>query len=412
MRKTLREDCGLLLSHLTARKYWLALFAVLTVAAASACGSPGVGPNDITPTSTGEVGRGVLPPTPTTVPLFADTGLADPLDTVPETRLTGLVGWLNSEPLDLAQLADDGRVVLLDFWTYTCVNCVRTFPFLRQMYERYEPHGLTVIGVHSPEFDFEKIPANVATAVQAAGLTYPVALDSNKATWQLFGNHFWPTSYLIGADGAVVYRHFGEGGYEDTEAKIREALTVSGADLSGVPSGGDFTTQIAENAYTQTRELYAGYRLGYESTGLFAAQDEFYLGPDRVNQYIDAGLRRHGQFELDGLWLNESNSLASAGVSSYVVFPFLATSVNAVLSRGETPRTVEVELDGEPVPRSHAGADIRFGSDGRSYLDIDESRMYRVIETDEFRLYELKLTTDDEGLRLHNFTFGVFTEGP
>ncbi len=353
----------------------------------------------------------MLPPTPTTVPLFADTGLADPLDTVPETKLVGIIDWVNSEPLDLEQLSADGNVVLLDFWTYTCVNCVRTFPFLRQMHERYGPHGLTVIGVHSPEFDFEKVTANVANAVEDAGLAYPIAVDSEKATWDAFGNHFWPTSYLIGADGEVAYRHFGEGGYDDTELQIRQAMEAAGIDLAGLPIGGDFAPPVAENAHTQTRELYAGYRLGYESTGLFAAQDEFYLGPDRVVEYIDSGLRRHGQFELDGSWLNESDSLASAG-EGYIVFPFLATSVNAVLGTKGTPRTLVVELDGEPLTPEQAGTDVRFDSSGRSLIDVDESRMYRIIETDEFRRYELRLTADAEGLRVHSVTFGVFTEGP
>lgn len=394
--------------HFTSRKYLLASLAISGAVVFAACGSGDAASDEITPN-----GRsGVLPPTPTTVPLFADTGFADPLDTVPETELVGILEWINSEPLDLDQLAEDGRVVLLDFWTYTCVNCVRTFPFLRQMYERYEPHGLTVIGVHSPEFDFEKIPANVANAVQAAGLKYPIAVDSDKVTWDAFGNHFWPTTYLIGADGEVAYRHFGEGGYDDTEARIRQALEAAGVDLTDVPAGGNFAPAVTENAYTQTREIYAGYRLGYESAGLFAAQDEFYLGPDRVTEYEDTGLRRHGQFELDGVWVNEANSLASAGPRGYIVFPFLATSVNAVLSTDGAPRTFEVEVDGLPLTPAQAGTEIRFDAAGRSLIDIEESRMYRVFEADEFRRYELKLTADAEGLRVHNFTFGVFTEGP
>ncbi len=386
--------------------------ATLTVAGVVACGSADSAADEPTSTTASGAGEGVLPPTPTTVPLFADTGLADPLDTVPDPKLVGIVDWINSDALDLDELAGDNRVVLIDFWTYTCVNCVRTFPFLRQMHERYEPHGLTLIGVHSPEFDFERVTTNVADAIDEAELEYAVAVDSDKATWHAFGNHFWPTTYLIGADGEVLYRHFGEGGYDDTEAEIRAALEQVGVDLSGVPSGGDFVPAVAENAHTQTRELYAGYRPGYDSAGLFAAQDEFYLGPDRTSEYIDAGLRRHGQFELDGLWLNESDSLASGGSGAYVVFPFLATSVNTVLSTTNGPRSLEVFLDDRPLLPSEAGPDVRFDESGRSFIDITDSRLYQIVETDEFRRYELKLTADAEGLRVHSFTFGVFTEGP
>lgn len=364
-------------------------------------------------------GNGVLPPTPTTVPLFADTGFADPLDTVPDPRLAGIIGWINSPALDLASLEADDRVVLLDFWTYTCVNCVRTYPFLKTMHARYAPHGLTLIGVHSPEFEFEKDPANVRLAVESAGLDYPIAIDSDKQTWDAFGNHFWPTSYLLGADGEVLYRHFGEGGYEVTEARIRQALEEAGADLSAVTPGGEFKPPVVENAHTQTRELYAGYTRGYESAGLFAAQDAYYLGPDNVADYADAGLRRHGQFELDGEWLNQADAIVSgprrveaAWQGGYIVFPFLAASVNAVMSPGDSAATVIVELDGGPVPDSHAGHDIAYDDAGRSFITVDQPRMYRVIETDEFRLYELKLMVETPGMGIHNFTFGVFTEGP
>ncbi len=390
----------------------MALLALL-----AACGSEGgAAGSGETPASTTE--RGVLPPTPTTVPLFADTGLADPLQTVPELHLTGIEGWINSDELSLEQLAEDGRVVLLDFWTYTCVNCVRTFPFLKAMHERYAPHGLTVIGVHSPEFDFEKERANVELAVTQAGLDYPIALDSEKVSWAAFGNRFWPTTYLIGSDGEAVYRHFGEGGYDDTELRIRTALESAGADLSGIERGGDFEPPVVENAHTQTREIYAGYRRGYDSAGLFAAQDAYYLAPDTVVDYVDTELRRHEQFELSGRWLNAAESLVydgpggGDGSDGYIVFPFLAASVNGVIRTAGMGGTVVVELDGAPLERSAAGADVTYDDSGRSVIVLDQPRMYRIVETDEFKLSELKLTFTEPGTQLHNFTFGVFSEGP
>jgi thiol-disulfide isomerase/thioredoxin len=369
----------------------------------------------VTATALSTPSSGVLPPTPTTIPLFSETGLVDPLSTVPDVQLVGIKGWINSPALDLEQLSAEGRVVLLDFWTYTCVNCVRTFPFLSAMHDRYSGYGLTIIGIHSPEFEFEKITANVEQAVVVAGLTYPVALDSDRQTWAQFNNHFWPTSYLIDADGQVRYRHFGEGGYEETERQIRQALIAGGAELSEIPTEREFLQTRSETAFTQTREMYAGYKRGFDSSGLFAAQDAYYLAPDATVEYVDAGLRRHGQFELSGRWRNESDAIAyagSSGDSGYVVFPFFATSVNAVMSPHGVGATVIVELDGGPIPATVAGPDITYNSEGLSVVIVDVPRMYQLVESGEFGRHELKLTTGSEELRIHNFTFGIASKGP
>jgi thiol-disulfide isomerase/thioredoxin len=401
------------LSATRSNHVWIALLVLSAMAILCACN--GAASDSSTAAAQSTPSTGVLPPTPTTVPLFTDTGLIDPLNTVPEVQLVGIKGWVNSPELDLKQLSVEGRVVLLDFWTYTCVNCVRTFPFLRAMHDRYSEFGLTIIGIHSPEFEFEKITGNVEQAVVAAGLTYPIALDSDRQTWDHFNNHFWPTSYLIGADGEVRYRHFGEGGYEETERQIRQALQASGADVSGVPVGGEFQQSGSEMAFTQTREIYAGYTRGFDSSGLFAGQDAYYLAPDATVDYVDSGLRRHGQFELSGRWRNESDAIAyagSAGNSGYVVFPFFATSVNAVMSPGGAGATVIAELDGGPIPASVAGPDITYTIDGQSVLVADLPRMYRLLESAEFGRHELKLTTGSEQLRIHNFTFGIASKGP
>jgi thiol-disulfide isomerase/thioredoxin len=131
-------------------------------------------------------------------------------------------GWLNSEPLQLRKLR--GKVVFLDFWTYSCVNCVRTLPHMKKLHERYARDGLVVIGIHTPEFLFEKDRDNVARAVEEAGLQYPVALDSDNTTWRLYGNHYWPRQTLVDANGVVTYEHAGEGGYEEIESKVEKIL--------------------------------------------------------------------------------------------------------------------------------------------------------------------------------------------
>jgi thiol-disulfide isomerase/thioredoxin len=140
----------------------------------------------------------------------------------PAPEFQGLTDWINSKPLTLAQLR--GRVVLVEFWTYDCINCIHVIPHVKQWHERYKDDGLAVIGVHTPEYDHERIPANVRKAVERFGIGYPVALDNDHRTWTAYENRYWPAMYLIDQDGRIVYRHFGEGDYEQTEARIRALL--------------------------------------------------------------------------------------------------------------------------------------------------------------------------------------------
>ncbi len=137
-------------------------------------------------------------------------------------EFTGIEKWLNSEPLTMQQLR--GKVVLVDFWTYTCINCIRTLPYVKSWNEKYKDQGLTVIGVHTPEYPFERSTDNVKTAIKRFGITYPVAQDNQYATWKAYSNQYWPAVYLINKKGQVVYTHFGEGAYQETEAKIRALL--------------------------------------------------------------------------------------------------------------------------------------------------------------------------------------------
>ena len=156
-------------------------------------------------------------------------------DTAPE--FTGISEWLNSEPLMMAELRGD--VVLIDFWTYTCVNCIRTMPYLRDWNEKYAERGLTMIGVHTPEFDFEKITENVVAANDELGVVWPVAQDNDFGTWRSYNNRFWPAKYLIDADGVVRYTHFGEGAYDETEHHIRALLEEAGKDVSDIAASED-----------------------------------------------------------------------------------------------------------------------------------------------------------------------------
>src|SRR5579872_4905057 len=177
-------------------------------------------------------------------------------DDGPAPALAGATGWLNSPPLTPAALK--GKVVLYDIWTYSCVNCVRTLPYVKSWYERSQRDGLVVVGIHSPEFDFEKVPSNVAAAVERLGVTWPVALDSNMAIWDAFNNQYWPAKYLADRRGEIRYTHFGEGEYDKTEDAIRSLLGVPASAPRAAPPGAsqDVRVQAANAAITD--ETYLG----------------------------------------------------------------------------------------------------------------------------------------------------------
>jgi thiol-disulfide isomerase/thioredoxin len=333
-------------------------------------------------------------------------------------EFAGLEHWLNSEPLTLAGLAAEGRVVLVDFWTYTCVNCLRTLPYLASWHEKYGARGLTIVGVHSPEFDFEQSPENVARAVRDLEVRWPVAQDNAMATWDAFHNNAWPAKYLIGEDGVVLYRHVGEGAYEQTEQAIRAALTAAGHDVRDIPEGGPPPPRLDPAARGITRELYGGYARSYHPLGVYAAQDEYYLGPDLEQLYVDPGPpRRPHQWYAHGLWRNEREAIVHAreteALEDYLAFAFVAGSVNVVMhsAPGGTPYVVVIEIDGRPLAAHEAGADVTFDAAGRSIVTVAEPRMYALVRLPSAGEHELRLRSNARGFAMYAVTFGAYLEG-
>jgi len=334
-------------------------------------------------------------------------------------EFVGLDGWINSDALTVDGLLDENRVVLVDFWTYTCINCIRTLPFLRDWHDKYADHGLTIVGVHAPEFDFEELRPNVVDAVERHGLEYPVAQDNDMATWQAFNNYFWPAKYLIGADGSVRYQHFGEGSYDDTEREIRRALTDAGWEIADVPRGGVDSQRLDPQARAITRELYGGYQRNFSSNGLYAAQAAYYEAPDRTHEYVDGAPeieRNHNQWYLQGLWRNEAEAIVHARETEepddYIAFRFVARSVNVVLkSPSGEPYTVVVEIDGRPLTVDEAGADIVFDEFGRSVIRVAEPRVYAVVELPILGDRELRLRSTSIDFSMFAVTFGAYTSG-
>ncbi|MPZ22167.1 MAG: redoxin domain-containing protein [Dehalococcoidia bacterium] len=331
-------------------------------------------------------------------------------------EFVGLTNWLNGDPVTLDEVTAGGNVVLVDFWTYTCINCIRTLPFLTEWHEKYGDSGLTIIGVHSPEFEFEEDPGNVAAAVADYRIEYLVAQDNEMLTWDAFENRFWPAKYLVDSEGRVVYSHFGEGDYVETEQAIRQALTRAGHDVSGIETGSDTGPQIDPRASAFTRELYCGYERNYTTNGVYAGQEAYYEGPDREVLYEDDGEYSLGQWYLSGLWRNERQSIVHARSTSdledYIALPFLARSVNVVLDPvRDEPFQVVVEIDGRPLTAEEAGADIEFDEAGRSVLNVGEARLYALVELPEFGEHELTLRSDSDNFAIFSFTFGNYTEG-
>ena len=316
-------------------------------------------------------------------------------ETAPEFE--GIAGWLNSSPLTVAGLR--GKVVLVDFWAYSCVNCVRTFPMLRQLYARYRPFGLEIVGMHSPEFEFEKQTVNVREAIERNDLPWPVALDNDMETWRAYRNHYWPHVYLIDAEGTLRFDHIGEGGEALIQTQLRDLLTENGARL---PEPIDFTEQTFSPHLTP--EIYAGYLRG-ASEGSLANPAGF--KPDRVFDYgtldedvvDDAGT--DGRFFVEGKWRATKEYLEAAEDGARVLLPFHARDVFFVAASG-TGRSVQllVTMDDGPIPVRFLGEDVRDG-----IVNVGRSDLFRLIALPEAGTHVLQIEAD-AGFRLYTFTFG------
>ncbi len=380
-------------------------------------------------------------------------------DPLPE--LAGITAWVNSEPLTIASL--EGKVVLVDFWAYSCVNCIRTLPYLKDWQVKYASKGLVIIGVHAPEFEFEKDLSNVRDAVATNGITWPVALDNDFNTWEAYQNRFWPHKFLADASGTLRYHRIGEGGYVETEDWIRRLLTDTGYDVSDIPVTSE---EAVENIATHiTREIYAGdaWRLGrylgeepeskqgstgfYHDAGEYYDDGRFYMNGswDQQKEYIrltevdssphvairyrassaNAVIRPQGaqpfvvEVRLNGKpvpqdlagtdILYESDGRSYIRIDSpHVAIRYRASSANAVIRpQGAQPFVVEVRLDGKPVPQDLAGTDILYESDGRSYIRIDAPRLYSLVNGPGVETHELRLLPTSTDFLLYTFTFSA-----
>ena len=310
------------------------------------------------------------------------------LGVAPEFENTGR--WFNSAPLSLEQLR--GRVVLIDFWTYTCINCIRTFPFVRTLDERYRDAGLTVVGVHTPEFDFEKKAGNVESSVEQNRLRYPVVQDNDFGTWNAWGNRYWPAKYLIDAKGNVRYAHFGEGDEAETEEAVRSLLRESGAAKLARADAVDVERPEGDLA---TPETYLGFERAEGFAGTAPAPGTRDYGAP------SSGRLALNEFRLSGIWETDEESSQAKVAGARIDAQYQSRKVFLVLaSEGDEPRRMRVLLDGKPLPDSLAGPDVRGG-----VATIRRERLYRLVDTREVGQHRLTLLPDT-GISGFAFTFG------
>jgi thiol-disulfide isomerase/thioredoxin len=271
-----------------------------------------------------------------------------------------------------------GKVVLIDFWTYSCINCQRTFPFLRQWWDRYRADGLVIVGVHSPEFTFEKDVGNVRRAVKDYDIGWPVAVDSSMATWNAYNNQYWPAEYLIDAGGHVRHMNFGEGDYATTERDIQALLAESGRKAGGPLATGN--PGITADASSETPETY--------------------VGSDRSD----------GSVAFQGAWSQqpeyEELTAVSTRLPDIASLPYRARRVYMVAAPGAGPVTVHVTLDGRDLLPSQAGASVHFDAAGHSTVVVDHDDLYALIALPDFTSRLLMISPEQPGFRLYTFTFG------
>jgi cytochrome c biogenesis protein CcdA/thiol-disulfide isomerase/thioredoxin len=306
-------------------------------------------------------------------------------------EFTGTQQWFNTpggRPLSLAALR--GQVVLVDFWTYTCINCIRTLPYLEAWHRKYQGDGFTVVGVHTPEFPFEKEASNVERAIGEDGLTYPVAQDNDYATWTAYGNQYWPAKYLIDARGRVRFAHFGEGSYAETERAIRSLLAEAGQARLGGRARARAETADPE---VTTPESYLGA----------SRADRFANGPIRpgIQRFspIAASELPPDHLAYAGGWRIGGES-ATAGHDASLALSFQARRVFLVMGSRDRPRPVRVLLDGHPIPDSLAGEDVRGGR-----AVVSGQRLYRLVDLPQAGRHVLSLRFAP-GVAGYAFTFG------
>jgi thiol-disulfide isomerase/thioredoxin len=314
-------------------------------------------------------------------------------------ELTKITSFINSEPITLAHLR--GKVVLVDFWTYSCINCIRTIPYLNAWHEKYADNGLVIVGVHTPEFEFEKDYNNVRAAVEKFDIRYPIAQDNEKETWKAYENRYWPRKYLIDPEGYVRYDHIGEGAYAETE-KVIQSLLAERTEYIDANVTIDQSISNPESSQSvnfdriNTPELYFGYEYSRAPLG----NSEGYK-PDQVVKYTipDDTKIVPNRIYLDGEWKNNADHMELQSEVGRIVLPYSAKAVNIVAGgKGQ----LHILEDNSPLDNSSSGTDI--SEDGT--VKIDGQRLYNVVEHEGYGNHQIVIEVAGRGFQIYTFTFG------
>lgn len=313
-------------------------------------------------------------------------------------ELTKISGYINTEQVTLADLR--GKVVLVDFWTYSCINCIRTIPYLNAWHEKYADDGLVIVGVHTPEFEFEKDYNNVKAAVEKFEIEYPVAQDNDRGTWKAYENRYWPRKYLVDNEGYIRYDHIGEGRYAETEKVIQSLLSERAAYMGGNVTF-DESVSRPENAQSvnfgqiDTPELYFGYQFARAPLG-----NPEGFKPDQVVTYTipDGATITPNRIYLDGEWKNNADHMELQSETGRIVLSYSAKAVNIVA--GGTGK-LYISEDGSELTNSR-GSDV--SEDGS--VTIDGQKLYNLAMHEEYGNHQIVIDVSGTGFEIYTFTFG------
>jgi len=311
--------------------------------------------------------------------------------------LVGIEHYLNTTPEELSKEIK-GKVVLYDFWTYSCINCIRTLPYITAWNEKYLDEGLLIIGVHSPEFEFEKDPENVKMAINKHGVSYPVVLDNDMKTWKAFENRYWPRKYIADHEGYIRYDHIGEGRYKETEKIIQELLEERSTSLGIQRSSKESFVDIKEFEHTmfRTPELYFGYKFAQNRNQLGSEEG---FQPEKITSYSEPTNIELHKFYPVGDWKNYEDSMELDSETGSIKLLYNAKEVNIVTNNNAE---LEIFLDGQPLPSKYAGRDIATNG----MLRVSEAGLYNIINSENSSSHTIEIKVSGRGFQIFTFTFG------
>ncbi|HUC39131.1 MAG TPA: redoxin family protein [Candidatus Acidoferrum sp.] len=317
----------------------------------------------------------------------------------PAPNIQGISAWINSQPINISELK--GKVVIVDFWTYSCINCIRTIPFLNTLQKEYGNNGLVIIGVSTPEFQFEHNLTNVESAVKRFNITYAVALDNNYSTWDAYHNEYWPADYFIDKNGDIRYESFGESpsSFNETEQVVRELLENANYTLpSNVTNVSDilnFSQEISPEMYLGYQEIEAG------RTNYFGNPQG--LQPNEAYDYTLPNVTQADTIYLGGSWYSAPDSIIAEN-GSVLFLIYRAKYVNVVASGNGTNTSIMLKLDGQNLTSNYLGSDAHLVN-GTAVVNVSASRLYNIIAAPSYGVHVLEIEAD-KNFRIYTFTFG------